>query len=179
MRRYDVSCSNAHYFLMSPKGTKFALLDVKTSKALRILQSIEYIRYEAVVSSSPFNKQTVRSDTRGQNGIHEACINIYGTQSSARQVSATLTEQTQYLQHPLYLDYGIEYRNPHYFVKPGSKVDFNQYVEKRYCGSSAHRMISNGTTQLLDSLDFVGNACYLPPIDALQTPLLRLVVSHS
>ena len=176
---YALQSNTSYFYLVSPKGTNFALLDIETSRVLKTLQDIQLIRYEAVLPLSPLDKRATQVNGQSRNEICEASINIYGSIHSAVQAGAILTEQRQYLQHPLLLEFGIEYVNPHFFTRPGSRPNLNSYVEKRYYGPSAQKRISSATAQLLDSLDFVEIKSALPVINALQTPLLRSVPIYS
>ena len=178
LRKFEVRCNDTYFFLLSPKGRNFALLDTRASKALGVLQDVRRLRFEAIILPSPVDNQSTQMKIQELNEVCNISINIYGTHDSARQVGGLLTQAGLYLQHPFLLDYGLEYSNPHYFVVPGSTIDFNRFVRNRQPGSRFQQVLSMEVTKLLDSLDSVETDYELPPMAAIQTPLLRSVPSR-
>ena len=173
MAKYELKCHNNCFLASSLKKKDFALLDIRTTKALRKLQDNTSVRFEAVISPSPSDDQSSQPEIQNRNEICNISLNIYGREALAVQVGAILTEEGRFLQHPLLLNYGMEYSNPHYLVASGLVVDFNKFVKCRQYGSNFQQSISTEVTKLLDSLDFIEGDVELPPITAIQTPLLR------
>lgn len=170
---YRVRGNGALFTLLSPKEKEVALLDTNTTRVLRSLRDVANARFEAIVS--PLLSEHSRTQLRLQdlNEISDCTVNLYGPQDSAKQVGTVLTQMEQYLQHPLLLEYGINYSNPQYFLVPGSKIDLNHFVKNRKSGQISKAFISSEVVKLLDSLDIVGINYELPPLEALQTPLLE------
>ena len=173
---FDLRCSGDCFYVLSSKGTKFALLDIQTTRALTELQGVKSLRFEAAPLLSPSDKENIKDKTCSPDQVRSITVNIYGTRDSAGEAGAILTRAGLYLQHPFLLRYGMEYNNPHYFQVPGSKIDINQFVQNRQHGSNLKQNLSIEVTKVLDSLDFVNARNELPPIAAVTTPLLRLVL---
>lgn len=169
-QEYEVKCETSNLSLLSPQGTQFALLDTRTSKALRALLALQHVQF--TVTILPDSDVGMRPEL---NGACQVSVNIYGTATSIHQVGRLLTEQRRYLQHPPLLEYGVEYINPHYFVAPGTQVSFGQFVKIRYYGFPSKGKITSEVIKIMDSLGWNTVAAESTVIDQLQTPLLPSV----
>ena len=179
LTKYELKRHDNCFLASSPKGKPFALLDIQTTKALRALQDGTHVRFEAVIFPSPSESRCSQVETEGAREMCSITLNICGPQAFAAQVGILLTQEGRCLQHPLLLDYGMEYSNPHYLVVPGSVVDFSKFVKSRQCGSSFQKSVSIELTKLLNSLDSFQSNKELPLITAIETPLLRSAVFHT
>lgn len=139
---------------------------------------MDFVRFEAVILSLHSGSQETKVNARSTNETCDICINVYGNRELSGQVGADLTEHGQYLQHPLLLDHGMEYDNPHYLMAPGSAIDINHLVKHRQWGPASRPLIYTKVMNLLDSLDSVDTTEELPALDNLLTPLLRSVELH-
>ena len=175
-RKFELGRSEHYFILLSPKGKAFALLDLQTTKALRSLEEVRHARFEAVIHSSLYDIHNMQEATQKLDHVCDISVNVYGPHDLATRVGNILTQVERYLQHPLLLDYGMEYSNPQYFMVPNSSVDFSQFVKNRQHGLSSKRTLSLEVLKLLDSLGVVEIGNELPPNLGVATPLLRSVV---
>jgi hypothetical protein len=173
LKRYPVILRDGYYTLQSPSGKDFAVLDISTTRALKAVQNLGTVRFQAVIQCNVIDRPETAIGTKIIRDMVEGSINIYGIQNLAKKVGATLTRERQFLQHPDVVDPGVEYNNPHYFKTPGLTVDLNQLVKPRHAGQMSKEAISSEVGKIMDSLDVVDFDWDIPATDILLTPLLR------
>ncbi|EPS38640.1 hypothetical protein H072_7602 [Dactylellina haptotyla CBS 200.50] len=79
-------------------------------------------------------------------------LNIYGFENLAEKVGDIIAAVSGYLQHPAYLEPGLEYKNPHYFYLDDTMTDLRHLVVPiRQDGRS--RLVTQGIEDALESLE--------------------------
>ncbi|KAK4183032.1 P-loop containing nucleoside triphosphate hydrolase protein [Podospora australis] len=104
----------------------FAVLDLTTARYLHTLCDMKELTFTAVLSSSSLAR-IPRKSTRKKT-IIDITVNIFGPEESATAVSNALTRGNCCLQHPVYLERFVEYKNPHYFYGGDTMLDLRHLV---------------------------------------------------
>lgn len=99
----------------------------RTTTALRTLQDLPSIRLEAVSCGGESNRPDQQS-RRGKREIFTISIDIYGSEKITQDVGKRLSRAHTYLQHPINLDNGVQYNNPHYYAVPGGQTMESLYL---------------------------------------------------
>ncbi|RYP59359.1 hypothetical protein DL769_008578 [Monosporascus sp. CRB-8-3] len=105
------------FFGLAPDSNEiFAVVDWNTCKTLRQLRLYE-VKATAVVA----NSWLARKRVKGGKAIKTfpLAINVYGPMHKAHHIAQVLSDLSAFLQHPFYLEPGIEYFNPHFFHSGG------------------------------------------------------------
>ncbi|KAF4844799.1 putative SWI/SNF-related matrix-associated actin-dependent regulator of chromatin subfamily A member 3-like 1 [Colletotrichum siamense] len=130
---------------------EYALLDVNSSNRLHVIESIETIRYEAMVETAMVKKRRRRSNSKS--APISLSINIFGQPSVAMEAGRRLSAASIFLQHPKALHKGIEYRNPQFLLFPEDTTDMMAFVGITNDSPSARRArISDEISSILDCL---------------------------
>lgn len=177
--KFEVRSRDSYFCLLSHQTKEFALLDVQATRFLTLLQDAGQVRFEAVILPLPDDTYFLQQGKQVTNEIRNThvsiSVNIHGPHNVAAQIGARLTLSDRYLQHPVLLDYGMEYTNPQYYLIPDSSTKCHQFVKDRLYGVKFAQHISSEVTKLLDSLDTVDTEIETPPLTAIKTPLLKSV----
>jgi hypothetical protein len=168
LERYPVILREGYYALQSPCQKDFAVIDVNTIRALKAVQSLGNVRFQAVIQCNAIDKPGIKS----KRNVIEVSINLYGNPNLAKKLGNLLHQEGQFLQHPEVVDPGINYDNPHYFKAPGLTVDLNQCVAPFHRGGMSKEVISAEVVKVMDSLDVVDVNMDIPPTDVLLTTLM-------
>ena len=170
--KFGIKFNRDFYHLVNYKGVAFAALDLRTSYALMTLQEqVQHLDFEAVLVPPPLEsheKKVVRSVE-----VQNIAINILGPDKSAELTGTLLSKSGRYLQHPLLLDYGVDYMNPHFLVMPSSEGSLNQYVKSRSDSSDFQDFLSEAVTELFESLDTVEAGYEIFLSEHVRTPLFK------
>uniref|UniRef100_L2GAP1 DNA repair protein rad5 n=1 Tax=Colletotrichum fructicola (strain Nara gc5) TaxID=1213859 RepID=L2GAP1_COLFN len=130
---------------------EYALLDVSSSNRLHVIESIETIRYEAMVETAMVNKRRKRPNSKS--APISLSINIFGQPSVAMEAGRRLSAASIFLQHPKALHKGIEYRNPQFLIFPEDTADMRAFVGVTNDSPSTRRaMISDEISNILNCL---------------------------
>ncbi|KAH0536054.1 hypothetical protein FGG08_007035 [Glutinoglossum americanum] len=109
-----------HYIILQTRsGKDVAVLDTRTTKALKTLSDLKSVRFEAFpIADGLANGVQVWKEKGKITGISVE-INVYGGRDVVNVVGKNLSRSAIYLQHPGHLGDNIEYHNPHYLTLPG------------------------------------------------------------
>lgn len=113
-----VKCGDFHGVQSLNVGV-FARLDQITSGALQTLEKFQTCRVTAVIEKK-FLSQT-KSGGKSK-GIFPLSVNVFGPEDEADKVGETLADASIFLQHPCFLEDGIQYCNPQYFYPDNRKT---------------------------------------------------------
>ncbi|KAH8706297.1 SNF2 family N-terminal domain-containing protein [Ilyonectria robusta] len=127
----------------------FAELDVLTTSHLRALSKFQDISFNAVINSASLEKVS-RKKTK-KTTVIDVTINILGPEVLAEDVGERLADSSAYLQHPVFLQAGIRYLNPHYFYLDGIMSDLSHLVGPIQEDARSTR-VSQGIENVLQSL---------------------------
>jgi hypothetical protein len=159
--------------LSSGKNEVVAVLNTDVCKALQCLYDRKKVRATAVVETLRLMQIRIKGNS---NGVLPLSINIYGTHDEANEVGDKLSEVDTFLQHPLFLEPGLEYFNPQYFHPGGELKCMTHFVwlnEVEY----REKWISDEVERVFDSLDTMLqddiNTVLSTRLDAIITPLKR------
>ncbi|KAF5975670.1 hypothetical protein FBULB1_7246 [Fusarium bulbicola] len=86
----------------------------------------------------------------------EVSVNIYGPRNSLSGVDVALSEigtSRSYLQHPVFLEPGIQYINPQFFYPTSEKTDLRHLVGSSSREHDTHAKISQDIEDIMESLD--------------------------
>jgi hypothetical protein len=173
LERYPVLLRDGYYALRSPNGKDFAVIDINTTRSLKVVQNLGNVRFQAVMQCNAIDRPGTAAGTISKRDMIEISINLYGTRNLAKEVGVSLTRERQFLQHPDVVDPGIDYDNPHYFKTFGLTVDLNQCVKPCHNGRISKATILSEVDKIMDSLCAVDSDFNIPATDVLRTPLLR------
>lgn len=140
-----------YYLLELAEGVEhnFAELDVLTTSHLRALSKFQDISFNAVINSASLEKVS-RKKTK-KTTVIDVTINILGPEVLAEDVGERLADSSAYLQHPVFLQAGIRYLNPHYFYLDGIMSDLSHLVGPIQEDARSTR-VSQGIENVLQSL---------------------------
>jgi hypothetical protein len=158
--------------LQAPNRKDFAVLDVGTASALKSLQGLGSLRFQAIIQGTTGSSKNKRS-------VIEISVNLYGTALHSKLVGSKLKQAKYFLQHPDVVDSGINYDNPHYFKSPGVTMDLNPFVKPRHPIRLPKEAISSEVEKIMDTLYVVDSGGDIPAVDMLLTPLFRYVYQVS
>jgi len=130
--------------------TDFAVLDLVTATYLHSLRRFTELFYTAVVSSSwlgSISRKLTRKKT-----IIDLTVNVMGPENLADDVGEAVAEASGYFQHPVFLEAGIPYINPHYFYPGNRRSDLRHLIGPAKPDSKSIR-VYNGIETVLESLD--------------------------
>jgi SWI/SNF-related matrix-associated actin-dependent regulator of chromatin subfamily A3 len=170
--------SRFHAFDLSPRGDSYILvhvdgqskkdigiLDLITTGYLRSLQSFSDVVYVAIISLSDLNG--IRGRSIAKKTVVDISVNILGPVGLVDEVGDTLEVASAFLQHPVFLEAGVEYLNPQYFYPNNNRVDLREFIGPARQDYKA-LCISQGIEDALFSLDglpgMLGNRKYLQPL---------------
>ncbi|KAM0388293.1 hypothetical protein ACHAQC_009903 [Fusarium culmorum] len=87
------------------------MIDLMTAKKLEALKEQAGVSTKAVVES----KAVKGLSRKSAKSAFKISVNIYGYELDARDIGQQLSKVGAFLQHPFYLDEGVEYLNPQFF----------------------------------------------------------------
>ena len=145
---------NSYHLTQSAEGVDddFGVLDLVTTSYLCTLRDFRRLSFSAVVSSASLGK-IPRKATR-KTTIVDATINILGPEELAISVGEALTDASCYLQHPVFLEPGTRYANPHYFYPDDTMTDLRHFIGPKTDDSRSAR-VAQGIGNVLESLSNV------------------------
>lgn len=152
MQQYNVIDNNDGFFLSSAHHGKFAVIDSITGTSLSGLRGIPDIGLVAVVDSNKLNQTKIN---RKKLSTISLSINIYGHFKHADAVGETLGKSGSCLQHPTFLEPGIEYCNPQFYY-PDGKLEPLTHLVGLSDSDIATKHLSEEVETVLASLDVHG-----------------------
>ncbi|KAL1966062.1 hypothetical protein VTN77DRAFT_4810 [Rasamsonia byssochlamydoides] len=171
MLRVSVVAKDFYYALQVPQGTYFAILDNATTRALRSIEDVEHMRFQAVIQG------TSQRHNNKKSAILNVSVNLYGSRGHFNLVGSRLKRMKCVLQDPAVVDPGIQYENPHYYKTPGVAINLIQFIKPRCPVKLSKEAVSREVEKILDELDVVNSGAHLPSTQMLLTPLLSIVFS--
>lgn len=91
----------------------FAVLDLITTAYLHSLSQFSDLSFTAVVSSSWLSN--IPRKATYKKTIIDITVNVMGPDNLADDVGEAVAAALGYFQHPVFLEAGIPYVNPHYY----------------------------------------------------------------
>ncbi|KAF9629026.1 P-loop containing nucleoside triphosphate hydrolase [Lasiodiplodia theobromae] len=102
-----------NYVLQDSNGLDLAVLNQKTTDALRSLDSLGSISYEAYVASQDWKLGINTAKNAAGTAVVDIEINVHGPSTKAEEVGRSLSNAHLFLQRPSVLAIGATYQNPH------------------------------------------------------------------
>lgn len=157
-----------------PDVNAFAMVDAITSKKLEALQGHATVCIKAVIEGQTLVQLASKKKAKEPFAIS---LNVYGTESDAHDIGERLSKEQAFLQHPFYLEDGIEYWNPQFFDLGDTPKYLTHLVGMNESEIQAKRL-SDAVQDVLTSLDHgilteTTNAPEIMPSSDLKTPLMR------
>ncbi|KAF3316751.1 hypothetical protein TWF173_001414 [Orbilia oligospora] len=146
---FDLQHQEGAYLLSKPDSTTFGMIDFRTALCLRRLQGFDGVFFRAVISSTSFGK-IPRKPTKKKTRI-DITINIVGPEDTIHRVGDALDEAHAYLQHPVFLESGTKYLNPHYLYDGDIMSDLRHLIGPMPADERLQRM-SQAVENVLESL---------------------------
>ncbi|KAH0537127.1 hypothetical protein FGG08_006060 [Glutinoglossum americanum] len=128
----------------------FAVLDLVTTAHLHSLRQFSDLSFIAIVSSSWLS--SVPRKATHKKTIINLTVNVMGPEAYADDVGEAVAAASGYFQHPVFLEAGISYINPHYFYPGNQKSDLRHLIGPAKTDSRVMR-IFDGIENVLESLD--------------------------
>lgn len=108
---FDVILEDKVHGFLLPDMDSFVMIDLITAKKLEVLYRQDRVYTKAVVEARFLNQLR----TKKGNQTFRISVNVYGPESDASDIGKQLAEAQGSLQHPFYLEDGVEYLNPQFF----------------------------------------------------------------
>ncbi|KAF4989707.1 hypothetical protein FDECE_14622 [Fusarium decemcellulare] len=147
--------------IVIPGSNAFAMVDLITSKKLEALQDYSTVCTKAVIEAQTLRQLSTKKKAKQPFGIS---INVYGPESDARNIGKQLGKVEAFLQHPFYVENGIEYWNPQSFDDGDGPKYLTHLVGMSESEIQAKRL-SDTVEDVLTSLD---HGIPTEPISALE-----------
>ena len=128
------------------------VLDLVTASYLHSVHELEGVSFRAVISSGHLNN-IPRKKTRKAVKL-DITINILGPEDIAEDVGEELGKVGGYLQHPVFLEAGIKYANPHYFYAHDNMTDLRSLIGPVLSDTKQNR-VSHVVEKIMDSIETV------------------------
>jgi hypothetical protein len=85
-------------------------------------EKLDTVKETAVFTKAVVEARVLRQLSRTAKKSFEISVNIYGRELDARDIGHQLSKVGAFLQHPFYLEDGVEYLNPQFFdLKDGPR----------------------------------------------------------
>ncbi|KAH7174003.1 uncharacterized protein B0J16DRAFT_199527 [Fusarium flagelliforme] len=113
---FDMYLQEGTYGFAIPNTNTFVMIDLITAEKLYILEET------VVFTKAVVEARVLRQLSKTAKKSFEISVNIYGQELHARDIGHQLCTVGAFLQHPFYLEDGIEYLNPQFFdLKDGPR----------------------------------------------------------
>ncbi|KAJ4116176.1 hypothetical protein NW768_011149 [Fusarium equiseti] len=106
---FDIYSQESTYGFAIPHANTFVMIDLITAKKLKILEET------TVFTKAVVEARVLRQLSQATKKSFEISVNVYGPELDARDIGQQLSKVGAFLQHPFYLEDGVEYLNPHVF----------------------------------------------------------------
>ena len=118
------------YAIVFPDETTLGEVNAQLETALKALFEQHYqLGFEVFAPIQPI-RETISRATKQKEAIVRVNINLYGPQTSSKDVGDELSKYKIYLQRPDYIKAGLEYDNPHVLKLAGFQLSFNHQLEE-------------------------------------------------
>ena len=168
---YEVMSRDLHYALRS-EGLSFAILDLGTTKVLKLIEETFPLRLEAIILSLS-QYQNAPSKTSSKFSTLKISLNLYTDSSHAEAVGQILTNEKRFLQHPDDYDEEFEYDNPHYLKPLNKELCMKDLVKRPKGVDETVTHISLEVSNILESLNCVDSGSDTSLLDQFGGRLLR------
>ena len=149
----------------------FAVVDLNTMAYLQSLQQFPQLSFTAIVSSSWLSSLSRKSAR--QKPVLDMTVNILGPPELADEVGEAVAKASGYLQHPVFLDPGIPYVNPHYFYSKDEDLDLRHFIGQQQETLGITHIVE-GIEDALASLD----AAFTPQGSQMDEEAPTLIQQH-
>lgn len=173
LERYPILPREGFYALRSPRESDFAVVDIKTTRALKAVQNLGNVRFQAVMQSNVAETPGMAPRTKTERNMIRVSINIYGARALGKEIGTLLTQERQFLQHPDVIDHGVRYDNPHYFKIPGQTANLEQCIKPCDDGRTSKQAMLSEVGRIMDSLGAVDSDTCISATNFLRNSLLR------
>lgn len=113
---FDIYWQESTYGFAIPNVNAFVMIDLITSEKLNTLKET------AGFSKAVVEARVLRQLSKTAKKSFEISVNVYGRELDAREIGHQLSKVEAFLQHPFYLEDGVEYLNPQFFdLKDGPR----------------------------------------------------------
>ncbi|KAL7764103.1 hypothetical protein ACKLNR_005248 [Fusarium oxysporum f. sp. zingiberi] len=138
------------------------MIDLITAEKLDILEET------AVFTKAVVEARVLRQLSRTAKKCFEISVNIYGRELDARDIGQQLSKVGAFLQHPFYLEDGVEYLNPQFFdLEDGPK--YMTYLVGMDDSKFQAKTFSDAVEVTLTSLDHGMPALAINDLDIIVT----------
>ena len=144
----------------------------RTAAALQTLRDLPSIRLEAALVLGGDSITPDQQYKKGKKTVFPICIDVYGSEKVIQEVGKRLSKAHTYLQHPINLNRGVPYNNPHYYTVPGVPKENHTCVSQ----SSGREDQQNTILDIAKVLEEIDHGRKLPSRNAdwhIRTPLLE------
>lgn len=131
----------------------FGALDLGTISWLDSVHQVDRVSFRVVISSSDLSKVPRSKKTRKRIKL-SITINIFGHGNMAEEVGENHSRSGVYLQHPVFLEAGIKYANPHYLYPDDTRTDLRPLIGPVLADTRLNR-VSHVVGKIIDSLGTV------------------------
>ncbi|KAJ4094511.1 hypothetical protein NW760_012660 [Fusarium oxysporum] len=147
------------------------MIDLITAKKLEILEEQAAVYTKAAVEAKTLGQLSSRKAKQS----FEISVNIYGRELDARDIGQQLSKVGAFLQHPCYLEDGVEYLNPQFFGFEDGPRHMTHLVgmdESKFRAKIFSDAVENALTSLDRGMPTLAiNEPDIIPTDDLITPL--------
>lgn len=105
-----------NYILQDMNGLTLAVLDRKTTSALKYLDERFQLQYWGFISIEQWEKCSASSRSASKAAVVDVELNISGPRAAGRATGKILSQAGMYIQHPRFRPMNMPYENPHYIV---------------------------------------------------------------
>ena len=147
-RLFNIELRDGICGFVVPDSNTFIMVDLITSKKLEALQHTT-VCTKAVIEGQTLDQLVSKRNMKRQFAIS---LNLYGSESDAHDIGRRLAKVGAFLQHPFYVEDGIEYLNPQFF----SFRDGPRYLTHLVGISESElqaKILSDSVQDVLTSLD--------------------------
>lgn len=119
-----------NYFVVSTQHSEqVAVFNERTSNVLRLIWNLESISFQVLATPETSDSSTTMGSNKTptpKDGYMNFSINLYGERRIKDMVGSTLSSAQMFLQHPLSMEYGSEYDNPHFVSIPNVQPNLTE-----------------------------------------------------
>ncbi|RSL61430.1 hypothetical protein CEP54_006267 [Fusarium duplospermum] len=146
---FDIGLRDGILGFAIPDVNAFAMVDSITSKKLGALQGHATVCINAVLEGQTLVQLASKKKAKQPFAIS---LNVYGPESDGHDIGERLSKEQAFLQHPFYLEDGIEYCNPQFFDLGDTPKYLTHLVGMNESEIQAKRL-SDAVQDVLTSLD--------------------------
>ena len=163
--------SQPRCYALTSDGKPFALIDLKTTKSLKLAEESAPLQLQVVIAPRCLDTTESRASALKPSSF-SASLNVYTTEKHAKTIGAILAKEKRYLQHPYEIDDGVQYNNPQYLHTRDRQNSMNSLI--RGPQSLAERLldISTQVSEIMNDLGTV-RADNTTLSELTKTPLMR------